>query len=140
VRSGLSGISLGGERPIDFFLKTEIDDTAIRLYNKFKTHAPSITAMPTHPQAWADYRDIRSWLNICELIAVGVKNGAFSERVSYAYWRDVIPESYRTAKQLITNIRSTPGEGSRYTYKDLEDLAQKWAKKEAKATLRRRET
>jgi len=34
---------------IDFFLKTEIDATALRLYNKFKTHAPSMTSMPTIP-------------------------------------------------------------------------------------------
>jgi Domain of unknown function (DUF4760) len=124
---------------IDFFFKTEMDATAIGLYNKFKTHAPSITSMPTIPQAWTDYREVRAFLNICELIAVGIKNKAFSESVSYAYWGDVIPQSYRTAKQLITNIRNTPGEGSRYTYEDLEKLAEEWSKKEAKATLRRRE-
>ena len=31
---------------IDFFFKTEMDKTAIDLYNKFKTHGPSITEMP----------------------------------------------------------------------------------------------
>jgi hypothetical protein len=76
-------------------------------------------------------------LNICELIAVGIKR-TFSESVSYAYWGDVIPQSYRTAQHLITVIRNTPEEGSRYTYEDLEKLAEKWSKKEAKATLRRR--
>jgi hypothetical protein len=116
---------------IDFFLKTEMDRTMIDLYNKFKTQAPSITSIP-HPFGRKDYEDVRAFLNICELIAVGVNKGAFSKSVSYAYWGDVIPESYRTAKQLITNIRNTPGEGSRHTYVDLEELAEKWSKKEAR--------
>src|SRR6266446_1306544 len=57
-----------------------------------------------------------AFLNICELIAVGIKKRAFSKSVSKAYWGDVIPKSYRDAKQLIDDIRRTPEEGSRYTY------------------------
>src|SRR5437763_384789 len=100
---------------IDFFVKTEIDKTAIDLYRKFKTHAPSMTSVPPLGQR-EDYEDVRAWLNICELIAVGVNRRAFSKSVSYAYWGDVIPESYQTAKQLINNIRNTTGEGSPATY------------------------
>jgi hypothetical protein len=121
---------------IDFFLKTEIDKTAIDLYNKFKTHAPTVTSMPTVPAGWRDYEDIRSFLNICELIAVGIKKRTFSKSVSYAYWGDVIPNSYETAKQLIDCIRNTPGQGSAATYVDLEKLAQKWAAKTARAKPR----
>jgi hypothetical protein len=73
-----------------------------------------------------DYEDIRTWLNICELIAVGVNKGAFSKSVSEAYWGDVIQNTYRTAKALINRIRVTPGEGSKLTCFDLEDLAKKW--------------
>jgi hypothetical protein len=65
---------------------------------------------------------------------VGVNKGAFSKSVSEAYWGDVIPEAYQTAKQLINNIRTTPGEGSRYTYVNLEKLAKRWAKRTKKAT------
>jgi hypothetical protein len=53
--------------------------------------------------------------------------------VSEAYWGDVIPDAYQTAKQLINNIRTTPGEGSRYTYVNLEKLAKRWAKRTKKA-------
>jgi len=65
---------------------------------------------------------------------VGVNKGAFSKSVSEAYWGDVIPEAYQTAKQLINNIRITPGEGSRYTYVNLEKLAKRWGKRTKKAT------
>src|SRR5262245_15188906 len=69
-----------------------------------------------------------------ELIAVGVNKGAFSKSVSEAYWGDAIPEAYQTAKQLINNIRTTPGEGSRYTYVNLEKLDKRWRKRSKKAT------
>jgi Domain of unknown function (DUF4760) len=111
--------------------KTEIDRTTIDLYNKFRTHAPTVTSMPTAPTARRDYDDIRSFFNICELIPVGIKKRAFSKSVSYAYWGDIIPNSYQTAKQLIDCIRNTPGQGSAATYVDLEKLAQKWAAKTA---------
>ena len=117
---------------IDFFLKTEMDATAIALYDKFKTHTLALTAMPTMTGS-AHYRDVRAFLNICELIAIGINKGAFSESVSYAYWGDVIPNSYQTARQLINRIRTTSGEGSPATYAELERLAEKWAKRKASA-------
>jgi hypothetical protein len=113
---------------IDFFLKTELDPTALELWKRFKTHIPSITSMPTIPAGWDAYRDVRSFLNICELIAVGVQKRTFSKSVSKAYWGDVIPDSYQAAKQLIDCIRNTPGEGTHLTYVDLEKLAKKWRK------------
>lgn len=97
---------------IDFFLKTEMDKTVIDLYNKFKANALSIAFVPDPSDLTRrDYDDIRAFLNICELIAVGVNNGAFSKSVSEAYWGDVISNAYQTAKQLINNVRNTPGEG-----------------------------
>jgi Domain of unknown function (DUF4760) len=120
---------------IDLFLKTEMDKTVIDRYDKFKANAPSIAFVPDPSDLTrSDYDDIRAFLNICELIAVGVNKGAFSKSVSEAYWGDVIPEAYQTAKELINNIRTTPGEGSRYTYVNLEKLAKRWAKRTKKAT------
>jgi hypothetical protein len=118
---------------IDFFFKTEIDQTAVDLYKKFKAKASLITSIPDPSHATrSDYYDIRTFLNICELIAVGIKRGAFSKSVSQAYWGDVIPDSYLTAKQLIDAIRNTPGEGSSHTYIDLEKVATEWVKRDAK--------
>src|SRR5256886_13819791 len=62
---------------IDFFLKTEMDKTVIDLYNKFKANAPFIAFVP-EPSALTRryYSDTGAFLNICELIAVGVNKGA----------------------------------------------------------------
>jgi hypothetical protein len=113
---------------IDFLLKTETDRTAIELYDKFKEKAPKITTVPDPSDARRrDYNDIRSWLNICELIAVGVNKGAFSKSISFDYWGDVIPRSYQTAERLIHDIRNNPEEGSQHTCVELEKLATRWA-------------
>ena len=97
----------------------------IDLYNKFKKLAPITSSGRLVIDQ--DHEDVRAWLNICELIAVGVNYDAFSESVSQAYWGDVIPKTYQTAKELIDRVRT--GEGSRHTYMDLEELAKKWAPK-----------
>ena len=110
---------------IDFFLRTETDKTVIDLYNKFKKHAP-LVASSQKPWLDDEYDDVRTFLNICELIAVGVNKKAFSESVSFHYWVDVMQKSYRTSVQLINNIRNNPEEGSPYTYIELEKLAKRW--------------
>jgi Domain of unknown function (DUF4760) len=103
----------------------------VPLYKTFKAKAPSMTSIPDPLDATKrDYDDIGAFLNICELIAVGVRKRAFSKSVSKAYWGDIIPDSYQTAKQLINYIRNTPGEGSRLTYVDLEKLAKRWDAKD----------
>jgi len=42
-----------------------------------------------------------------------------SERVSLAYWGDVLPASYKKMEHLIKDIRITTGEGGKETYVDL---------------------
>jgi hypothetical protein len=122
---------------IDFFLKTEYDATAIDVYKKFRQHAPLVASSPT-PWQHDEYDDVRAWLNICELIAVGVKKGAFSETVSGAYWGDVIPKTYQAARGMIDRIRNNPEEGSQHTYVDLEKLAKRWEEKDAGGSMRLR--
>lgn len=115
---------------IDFFLKTEMDEKVVENYKTFRSVSPE------RFQAWAreenfaqqeKYQDVRTFLNICELIAVGIHEKAFSERVSYAYWGDVLPQCFNSARPLIDRIRLTPNEGTRHTYSDLERLCRKWS-------------
>ena len=65
-------------------------------------------------------------MNICELIAVGIHEKAFSNRVSFAYWGDVLPDALERTWPLIEVIRRTPDEGTRWTYSDLEKLCKRW--------------
>jgi Domain of unknown function (DUF4760) len=119
---------------IDFFLKTQMDDTMIELYNDFRRIAPGIAAVPSMESfvITADHARVRAFLNVCELIAVGINERVLSERVSYAYWGDVLPRSYQAAEPLIKYVRKRPGEGTSSTYRDLEKVSQAWAKRNAR--------
>jgi hypothetical protein len=125
---------------IDFFLKTEMDKTMIELYDAFKASAPKLKSPQTSmadftgpPENRTDqYKQVRAFLNICELIAVGVREKVLSDRVSYYYWGDVLPRTFRDAKHLIDHIRSDDSDGSEYTYVDLEKLSKKWRAREAR--------
>jgi hypothetical protein len=116
---------------IDFFLKTEMDKELVSLYQLFRKVAPTLTAIQLNSEFTKTklYYELRTFLNICELIAVGVNEGAFSERVSFAYWGDVLPNAYRDTKSLIEYVRKMPGEGSSATYVELERLCTKWERK-----------
>lgn len=109
---------------IDFFLKTEMDEDMVDLYNRFKKiNVPGLRSIPS-PGKYdqQDYKDARFFLNICELIAVGVNHGAFSETVAKAYWGNVIPDCYEKMYSFIRDVRSSNDEGSSTTYIDLEKI------------------
>jgi hypothetical protein len=122
---------------IDFFLKTEMDQTGIDLYNDFKKISPIIA---THPSIadfskTEEYQKARAFLNVCELIAVGINQGAFSERVSFAYWGDVLPNAYKATLPLIKYVRDNCDDGSAATYIDLERICKKWTGEEANSAM-----
>ena len=113
---------------IDFFIKTDVDGAMTDSYHKFKRHTCDLSALMKLPNFHTTeaYADVRHYLNICELIAVGINHGAFSERVSIAYWGDWLPKVYDISVPLITFVRQTPGEGRATTYDELEVLCQRW--------------
>jgi len=119
---------------IDFFLKTQMDATGIELYNDFRRIAPGIAAITSMESfvATPEHSRVRSFLNVCELIAVGINERVFSEEVAYAYWGDVLPWSYQAAEPLIQYVRQRQGEGTPSTYRDLERVAKDWAERNAR--------
>jgi hypothetical protein len=98
---------------IDFFLKTQMDATGIELYNEFRRVAPGLAAITSMESfvATPEHSRVRAFLNVCELISVGINENVFSERVAYAYWGDVLPE-LQAAEPLIQYVRQRPGEGT----------------------------
>jgi hypothetical protein len=118
---------------IDFFLKTEMDNDLIDAYNDFNDLAPQIAAIisrPTLSKRDDDYKKLIKWLNICELIAVGVNLGAFSERVSYDYWGYILPDALQEGWLFIQHVRNTPDLGGPETFSDLQKLCHKWGRHE----------
>jgi hypothetical protein len=121
---------------IDFFLKTETDKTLLDLYESFRGSREERTAMTTedHYRAFKrkqEYKDARAFLNLLELIAVGINQKAFSDVVSYMYWGDILLRGYTESRTLIEFIRKD--DGTAETCKDLEKLHNIWEKRAARA-------
>jgi hypothetical protein len=117
---------------IDFFLKTETDATLIGLYSRFLELNPSHRLITTD-EAYKnfktierDYRDTRSFINLLELIAVGVNHKSFSDEISYDYWGDVLIDGWEDCKSLIGFIRADKGEGYPETFCEIETLHARW--------------
>jgi hypothetical protein len=116
---------------IDVFIKTEMDQSMIAAYEAFRegrgvlnkvTNDAEFEAFSKSPH----YRAIRAYLNIHELIAVGIHNGVFDQTVCYEFWCDVLNNACRDVRRVIEHAQAQPG--GQYTYRDLEKLNEMWSK------------
>ena len=81
---------------IDFFLKTEADKHLVDAYDEFWAgirHMRTIAIQDFCTSEKEDVRKhyfaVRKYLNVHELIAVGIKNGMFDDRTCYDFWSRV---------------------------------------------------
>lgn len=99
---------------LDFFLKTETDDKMLERYNEYVRALPSMPSdlskmdnfRTTHN---SDYQHIRNYLNVLELMALGVKTKALSEVVCQEYWDEFVLQSLSDCALIIEYMRSFPG-------------------------------
>jgi hypothetical protein len=115
---------------VDVFIKTEMDQQMILAYDSFHTavremnKAKTIEEFCTIDAFHSHYLAIRKYLNVHELIAVGIQKKVLDHDVCYAYWSDTLTNGYRDAKQVIDYVRNRPK--NKYTYDDLESLNATW--------------
>jgi hypothetical protein len=111
---------------IDFFAKTEMDEKMLLAYRKFIDGVEELKKATSIEEfsKTGSYTDIRTYLNVHELMAVGIHNKIFNQRICYEFWSDELERAYRETKPLITYVRSHPGCGETYT--DLIRLHERW--------------
>jgi hypothetical protein len=112
---------------IDFFLKTEMDERMLVAYNIYvenKTKIPLYADMREFCRT-EHYDHVRAYLNILELMAVGVHNNTFDERICYVYWRDFIKGAVADCRPLLDYLRTIPSGG--FSYGDLVRLEKRWS-------------
>jgi hypothetical protein len=115
---------------VDVFIKTEMDEKMIVAYDNFHSgleamrKARNIEDFCTSENSRAHYLAIRKYLNVHELIAVGIKKEVLDKDVCYDYWCDTLTNGYRDAEPLIEYVRSRPK--NKYTYSDLRELNSRW--------------
>lgn len=79
---------------IDFFLKSSMDKECLAAYVAFKVEIEKFkqpnfsfgTYVPT-----AEHNAVRTWLNICELVAVGINRNVFDDRLAFDSWSAMVP-------------------------------------------------
>jgi hypothetical protein len=109
---------------IDLFLKTDLDAAMLAAYGSFNAN---ITALQ-NPIADDDqaYKNVRDYLNIHHLIAVGIDNKVFDERVCFDHWSGVLVRHCEKAEKVIVYACES---NNRYTYYHLKRRNKKWARR-----------
>lgn len=111
---------------IDFFLKTEMDKELLEAWDRFNKAVDLLKQEPdinTFAKR-EEYKHIRAYLNVHELLATGVNNKVFDRRVAYDFWSDTFLNAVTDAQRVITHARSAPH--SDYTYLELINLDRRW--------------
>jgi hypothetical protein len=122
----------------DLFLKTETDEKMLTAYDNFHAgiiemnKATSVEEFCTSELTRPHYLWIRKYLNVHELIAVGIRENVLDSNVCYSYWADTLTNGYRDASPVLDFVRKRPK--NKYTYTDLATLNAEWRKRKDKAT------
>jgi hypothetical protein len=116
---------------VDFFIKTEMDKHLLDAYDEFWDGIKRMNTMALIDFATAEDKDIqkyyfavRKYLNVHELIAVGLKNGMFDNQTCYDFWCDVLIRGVDASRPLIDLLRQRPGHEE--TYSELDRLYDSW--------------
>jgi hypothetical protein len=117
----------------DFFLKTEMDDPLLMRFSNFESKVAGLNAAMTPTTTMAelsampDYPFIRSYLNIHELMAVGVRLKVFDKKVCFHYWSNVLVDQCNAADKVIAVARKAPEH--RKQFSELVELKNEWERK-----------
>jgi hypothetical protein len=127
---------------IDFFLKTETDKHLLDAYDDFHTGVREMKTMDIELFCTSEVEDIRKhyvavrrYLNIHELIAVGIKNGMFHDRTCYDFWASVLFGGAEEARPFIDHARARSGR--EVNYSQLDALYTRWKALERKLARHR---
>jgi hypothetical protein len=121
---------------IDFFLKTDLDEKMLDAHRDFeaavkklKAHlAAGETVKAFEDTNTEEYRKILRYLNIHELIAVGIKNRVFDGDVCYNFWSDELVRHANDAKAVMDHEIESEGVPSA-AFLQLRELSVEWTKR-----------
>jgi len=115
---------------VDFFIKTEMDQPMLTAHAKYEAaalvlskHTDNSTLMAKF-EASDEYAYVRSYLNIHELLAVGIRKGVIDEDVAYHFWADTLIRHCNECELLIKRLRLRPDHGAAYL--ELTNLYDRW--------------
>jgi hypothetical protein len=121
---------------VDIFFKTEMDSGAREIQRSYEKALKELRKEPDVEKFYASEDSthcdsVLSYLNIHELIAVGIHKEVFDEDVCFDFWSDELVDAHKACAKLIEHMRKQ--DRSSFSYVDLEKLARKWEERDAKA-------
>jgi Domain of unknown function (DUF4760) len=136
-----AGISIKSQREIarkraatDFFLKTEMDHENLESHKKYtRALAKLASIVESNGEIQNDFAEsdeywaIRDYLNLHELMAVGILKNVFDDHVCHDFWAGELLRAYHGAMPLIDYVQSLPGQQG--TYVEMIKVANDWEEK-----------
>jgi hypothetical protein len=105
----------------------------VKLFQQFDAHLVKVKKQLEEGKALVEitntdeYKTVHACLNMHELIAVGISNKVFDEKVAYNYWSGALVGHCKDAAQLIDASRADPDDLSAYIA--MLELNKRWKKK-----------
>lgn len=121
----------------DLFLKTETDEKMLAAYDNFHVGLAALKASSsveqfcTSDETHSQYLHIRKYLNVHELVAVGIREKVLDGDVCYYYWADTLMNNYSDAKAVLEFVLNRPK--NKHTYADLVRLNDAWVARKVEA-------
>jgi hypothetical protein len=111
---------------LDFFLKTEADSYTFLAWKEFEAarEALLVCADLASFQNTEHWMALRRYLNLHELIAVGINQRVLDNDVCFEFWSGELRRAYRDCKLVIEHIQSNKDEQD--TYAEIVNLHNKW--------------
>jgi Domain of unknown function (DUF4760) len=114
---------------IDVFLKTEMDREMLNAYQKYEAgleKAKEYQDIDQFKQSDAEaYRAVRTYLDVNELICIGINREAFDQRVCYGFWHGILNRARTEGAAIIEHARNLPDGGAR-RYEHILSVDERW--------------
>jgi hypothetical protein len=113
---------------IDVFLKTEMDQAMLTAYRDYvaglklsRNYSSIDNFEEDNPAA---YSAVRTYLDVNELICIGINHKAFDQRVCYGFWYNILNKARTAGAGIIDHARkSVDGE---HTYDHILSVNGRW--------------
>jgi hypothetical protein len=98
------------------FFKTEMDKEMLAAYVGYAAALKKLEEATSIEEfsLTSDYQLIRTYLDVNELISIGINRKVFDQRVCYGFWRTILTTACRDAKKVIDHVRNQPNGAQTY--------------------------
>jgi hypothetical protein len=107
---------------IDVFLKTEMDQGMLTAYREYVEGLELSKQYNNIDQYWA----VRTYLDVNELICIGINHKAFDQRVCYGFWVGILNKARTEGVDIIDHVRKSV-DGA-HTYDHILSVNERWQK------------